>query len=155
MMMPRMMMLWQIRLPISRRRGYVEGVKLDVHKVTEILREYDPVAIYQFGSTARGAERLDSDVDIAFLSERRSCDPVRVYESAQRLAAYFCRNVDLIDLRQASAVMKTQVLRDGHPLYTSDPGRVAEFEMYALSDYARLNEERQAVLKEFLTKYDD
>ena len=65
------------------------------------------------------------------------------------------RDVDLIDLGQASAVMKVQVLRDGHPLYTSDQGRVAEFEMYALSDYVRLNEERKRVLKEFLRKYDE
>ena len=133
----------------------LEGMKLDVHQVTEFLREYDPVAIYQFGSTTRGTERLNSDVDIAFLPDKRSCDPVRVYESAQRLAAFLGRDVDLIDLAQASTVMKAQVLRDGHPFYTSDPGKVAEFEMYTLSDYVRLNEERKAVLKEFLRKYDE
>lgn len=45
--------------------------------------------------------------------------------------------------------MKVQVLKEGIVLFSKDELVKAEFEMYALSDYARLNEERANMLKDF------
>ena len=56
------------------------------------------------------------------------------------------REVDLIDLARSSTVLRKEVLGNGRLLYETAPDRRAEFEMYALSDYARLNEERSPVL---------
>lgn len=56
-------------------------------------------------------------------------------------------DVDLLDLRTASTVMRMQVLTTGQCLETRDQRAKAEFEMYTYADYARLNEERKELLK--------
>ena len=43
--------------------------------------------------------------------------------------------------------MRMQVLSTGTGLDTQDESARREFEMYAYSDYARLNEERREILK--------
>ena len=54
--------------------------------------------------------------------------------------------MDLIDLSRASTVMAKEVIRTGVVLHMADRSRLQQFEMRTLADYARLNEERQAVL---------
>jgi len=63
-----------------------------------------------------------------------------------RLPWIFGRDVDLVDLRSASTVMRFQVVSTGRRLLCLDQEAVALFEMYALADYCRLNEERRAIL---------
>ncbi len=108
--------------------------------------------MYLFGSEAEGRARPDSDVDLAFLSER-ALDPVVVFDVAQDLATALHRDVDLVDLSRASTVLRAQVIGRGRVLHSGDARRVGEFEMYALSDYARLNEERARVMESFLERY--
>lgn len=105
-----------------------------------------PSAVYLFGSASRGTMHRDSDIDLAFLPAS-PCDPVEVFETANRLAETLGRHVDLVDLRRASTVMQKEVLRTGILLEEAHPARRMEFEMLALSDYARLNEEREPVLR--------
>lgn len=71
---------------------------------------------------------------------------MRRWDVAQRLATALRRDVDLVDLRTASAVLRAQVLRDGELLIDLAPSARAEFEMLVLADYARLNEERREIL---------
>jgi predicted nucleotidyltransferase len=119
---------------------------------TEIIRsaleKFRPAVVYLFGSVANDRARPESDLDIAFLPTSR-CEPYDVFETAQELAGQVGREVDLVDLSRASAVMKAQVLKTGRRLFVNDEHRTAEFEMYALSDYARANEERREVLAAF------
>jgi predicted nucleotidyltransferase len=105
----------------------------------------DAQAVYVFGSVSRAAARRESDVDLAVLSPQR-LDPVARWKLAEPLAAAVGRDVDLIDLRAASAVLRVQVIGGGRLLSEPDPGARAVFEMYARSDYARLNEERRGIL---------
>jgi hypothetical protein len=63
------------------------------------------------------------------------------------LAVQLHRDVDLVDLRNASTVMPKQVLSQGTCLDTQDESARLEFEMYAYSDYAGLKEERREILK--------
>jgi hypothetical protein len=72
---------------------------------------------------------------------------LRRFELAQELAAQLHRDVDLVDLRTASTVMRMQVLSTGECLAAPNEAARREFEMYAYSDYARLNEERREILK--------
>lgn len=112
------------------------------------LAPFRPVVVYLFGSAAQGRARPDSDVDIAFLAPV-SPDAVRVFDVAQEIAAEIGREVDLVDLRRASAVLKAQVVATGTRVQVSDSSAADEFEMYALSDYARANEERREPLRIF------
>ncbi|MFQ5352014.1 MAG: nucleotidyltransferase domain-containing protein [Candidatus Binatia bacterium] len=107
-------------------------------------------AVYVFGSVAEARVRDDSDVDLAFLTARAR-DRVAVFDAAQRLG----REVDLIDLRRASTVMKLQVLDKGRRIYTRDVVSADTFEMYAYGDYARLQEERAPTIRAFESLYDD
>lgn len=121
---------------------------MDSHLITELLNRHIPrlIAIYQFGSQARGTARPTSDLDIAVLAR----EPIPIeqrFSLAQELAVQLHRDVDLLDLRAASIVMRMQVLTTGQCLETRDVRAKAEFEMYAYADYARLNEERRELVK--------
>lgn len=111
------------------------------------LRAFQPGAVYLFGSCAEDRMRDDSDLDLAFLPQSGPCDPVEVFEAAQRLASQLNREVDLVDLSAASTVLRKEVVAGGILLHDDDSMARQEFEMYALSDYARLNEERAPVLR--------
>ena len=106
----------------------------------------DLIALYRFGSQAKGTARPDSDVDLAVLS-RVALSELRRFELAQELATQLHRDVDLVDLRSASTVMRMQVISTGECLNAPGESARREFEMYAYSDYARLNEERREILK--------
>lgn len=113
--------------------------------VLRTLASFQPIAVYLFGSMATGSARADSDVDLAFLPAE-SVKPLDCFNAAQELAELLGREVDLVDLSQASTVLAKEVLRTGCLLAESDRSVRQEFEMRTLADYARLNEERQPVL---------
>ncbi|WP_375138714.1 type VII toxin-antitoxin system MntA family adenylyltransferase antitoxin [Pectobacterium polaris] len=63
--------------------------------------------MYLFGSQATGNARADSDVDIAILATR-ALNPVERWELSHQLAKTVDHDVDLIDLLQASTVLKME-----------------------------------------------
>ncbi|MBH0201049.1 MAG: nucleotidyltransferase domain-containing protein [Nitrospira sp.] len=117
------------------------------YAVIEFLRQAIPdlIALYRFGSYAQGGARPDSDVDLAVLT-RDPIPALRRFELAQELAAHLHCDVDLVDLRTASTVMRMQVISTGECLDAPNGPARREFEMYVYSDYARLNEERREIL---------
>jgi predicted nucleotidyltransferase len=118
------------------------------HALVEHIRKSVPdlIALYRFGSQAKGTARQDSDIDLAVLAHN-PIPNLRRFELAQELAVQLHCDVDLVDLRNASTVMRMQVLSTGTCLDTRNESVRREFEMYAYSDYARLNEERREILK--------
>lgn len=121
---------------------------MDDNALIERIRKSVPslIALYRFGSQAKGTARPDSDIDLAVLAR----DPIpnmRRFELAQELATQLHRDVDLVDLRTASTVMRMQVLSTGTCLDAPEEPARREFEMYAYADYARLNEERRELVK--------
>jgi predicted nucleotidyltransferase len=103
------------------------------------------LAVYVCGSTAAGRNRMDCDVDIAILPTA-PLQPLQLMALRNALSEQLMRDVDLVDLSRATTVLRKEVVLHGRLLLESDPRRRAEFEMYTLSDYARLNEERAPVL---------
>jgi len=65
------------------------------------------------------------------------------------------RDVDLIDLRRTSTVMRLQALSRGCRRCCCDRVAVDTFERYTYSDYARLQEERAGTLGAFESAYRD
>jgi predicted nucleotidyltransferase len=114
--------------------------------VAAILREVpDAQALYAFGSQARGDANAVSDLDLAILAPH-PVPPLTRFDLAGELAAIAGCDVDLVDLRSATTVMRAQVYRSDLLLHEGDRHARQWFEMLALSDYARLNEERRAIL---------
>jgi len=120
-------------------------MKVDFEAVKSFLiKELQAELIYLFGSYAKGKERPDSDLDLAFLSSKEIDDYQR-FLTAQKLASKLNIEVDLIDLKKASTVFKAQIIQ-GKLLYAEDKKQQQEFEMLTLKKYARLNEERKEII---------
>lgn len=111
-----------------------------------LIRKINPHIIYLFGSAVKGPLRADSDVDIAFVGGKGITN-YETFMLAQELAEIIGREVDLIDLEKASTVFRAQAVGSGEVIYSTDEIRRQYLEMYALADYARLNEERAVVLR--------
>lgn len=104
------------------------------------------VAIYRFGSSVYGETHSHSDVDIAVLT-RAPLAPTQRFDLQERLATLLGRNVDLVDLTQASPVLAVQVIGRGLLLDDLDPDTRGRFEDRMLGAYVRLNEERRGILE--------
>lgn len=98
-----------------------------------------PVALvcgYLFGSHAAGQSRADSDVDIAVLPHSdvdggfMALTPLRGL-----LERHLAREVDLIDLREATPELVHYILRDGILLLDNDPPRRVAFEVASRNAY--------------------
>lgn len=112
--------------------------------VAETLPE--ATAVYLFGSRATAAAGPASDVDLAVLAP----DPIapeRLVRAREVLAERLRRDVDLVDLRCASTVMRAQVVSTARLLRDADPPFRERFETTVYSAYARLNEERRDILR--------
>lgn len=105
------------------------------------------IAVYVFGSSVSGRMHGSSDLDLAVLADM-SIDPEQLWRLAQEIAAMLGVDVDLIDLRRASAVMRIQVIQGGSRLFCRDQVGCDGFEDFAYSDFARLNEERAGILED-------
>lgn len=120
---------------------------MDEEAITALISEAIPdvTAVYVFGSEAAGDATAESDVDLAVLGPA-ALDSYPRWRLQESLASRLRRDVDLVDLRAASSVMRAQIVATGRVLLDLDPAARAHFEALALSDYARLNEERKAIL---------
>jgi len=118
----------------------IEAVK------NHLIERVNPCLIYLFGSVAKNNLRTDSDLDIAFLSDIRISD-FSLFMIAQELADICTRDVDLIDLSDASAVFKAQIVGNGNVIFCNDELRRMYFEMRVLKEYALLNEERAKIME--------
>lgn len=85
--------------------------------IVQFLREHIPdlVAIYRFDSEVRGDATRSCDIDLALLAQQ-ALPGERLFEFAQELAARLGRDVDLLDLKRASTVMRAQVIATGRIL---------------------------------------
>lgn len=122
---------------------------MDPSPVVEALRRALPdlQAVYVFGSIARGDDVTGSDVDLAILCPMKLTAETR-WNLAGQLASLINRDVDLVDLRSASTVLRVNVLADGRLLYDGAPYERALFEATACADYTRLQDERRPILEQ-------
>lgn len=118
-------------------------MNIDLAPALEILRRELPelAGVYVFGSVADGAERADSDVDLAFLAGRGG-DRRRVLDIQERIAKALGRDVDLVDLAVAPTILQVQAIGEGHLIDAPDPDAVAFFEVRVFRDYQDLKARR-------------
>ena len=118
---------------------------VQIRDITRALAPFAPAVIYVFGSYGTASQHPSSDLDLAFLPTLPA-DPIQIFQIANHLSGSLGLEVDLIDLNRASTVFRKEVIRTGAPIQMGDLSLRHRFEMYALSDYARLNEERREII---------
>lgn len=105
------------------------------------------VGMYLFGSYGTAYERTDSDIDLAVLPVT-PINPATLWQLAQRIAVIGKRNVDLIDLSNASTVFRFHIISVGQRIYCNDLLACELFETIVYSAYVRFNEERKELLQD-------
>lgn len=106
----------------------------------------DLIAIYQFGSQVQGEIHKESDIDLAVLAPQ-PLSPVQRFDLEQELAVLAHQDVDLVDLKKASTVLRMQIMSTGRCLLSTHDTERDRFETLVFLAYARLNEERREILK--------
>ncbi len=113
----------------------------------------DLQALYLFGSFDTEYEFPDSDIDVAVLLpalRAKKTDSLTIAEIGYKITKQIGKKVDIVNLREATAVFKKEVTAKGTRLYCADDYAADEFEMLTLSYYQKLNEERKEILDDFL-----
>ncbi len=107
----------------------------------------DVQAIYRYGSAGSVFERPDSDIDIAILAN--GVVPFKdmvVLTTALRAATE--RDIDLNDMKKLPVTLRIQIILKGNRIFCQDQITAETYDTHTLSDYVRLNEERQYILKD-------
>lgn len=121
-----------------------ENLKKQLIKV--IQNKINPAFIILFGSFAKGTNRIDSDIDLAFFSKEQLSSYER-FLLASELAEIAGREVDLVDLKQIDTVFTMQIFSQGIPIYIQDENEFTRQKMRAYSMYATLSEQRAGVIE--------
>ena len=147
----------RITLRTPKSGSLVEGVILHVMTdqtridnliVETMLSELPDVqSVYRYGSAGSQYERQDSDIDIAFLATRR-VPFMDILNLSARLADLIGRDIDLNELKILPVTLRVQIVTQGTRIYCADRVAAETYETHTLSDYVRLNEERQFILKD-------
>ncbi len=82
-----------------------------IKKIVEILKEYNPKAVYLFGSRARGDNLKNSDIDIAVDIDMNFRGKRKLKERVDRAAGLY--SVDLVFFDEMSEEFKDKVLKEG------------------------------------------
>jgi predicted nucleotidyltransferase len=94
-----------------------------IDRIADFLdRRFGLDTLWLYGSEAQGTAKPGSDVDLAALFRHRT-EPLDVFDARTRLEEILHRDVDLVDLDQASPVLGMQVLKHGTLLVDRNPGR--------------------------------
>lgn len=106
------------------------------------------MAVYVYGSTARGDARPDSDIDIGVLLPPGRHLPDKLALSA-KLHDATGHQVDLVDLRQAGNFLRMEVLEESQQILNTAPGQVLAWEAHAMGEYAQHRTAIGDILQDF------
>lgn len=122
--------------------------------IPTVLQCYpDLQALYLFGSFDTEVEWESSDIDIALLlphQQAKEAGSLGMSELRFILESLFNKDVDLINLRQSPTVLQNEIVFANRRIFCADLVGADEFEMYTLSLYQKLNQERAELLAEGL-----
>lgn len=92
---------------------------VDRERLRDVCERYGVASLEVFGSTARGDNQLDSDVDLLYVLKPGTRLGFRLFDLEDELAALFGRPVDLVARQSINKYIREQVLADAQPLYAA------------------------------------
>ena len=105
-----------------------------LHALAELVGKVPEIRLaILFGSTARGRERPDSDIDLAVAGDRALNVAVRA-RLIESIALLCGRPIDLVDLREAGYSLLREALLRGRLIHCADPVLLAELRTKMLFD---------------------
>ena len=114
-------------------------MRLNLELITAYLQKQPTVsADYLFGSHAKGTARADSDVDIAVLFTTGLSFKERFdlkLSLAGDLEELLTKQVDVVDLEEASYLLRHQVFLHGILLFEKNPRERVEFVVKSRREY--------------------
>ncbi len=119
--------------------GFKQGIEVLQKRIPDLI------SVYCFGSSVQGCDTFESDLDIAYLSDRQITNVER-WTIQEEIASLLIRDVDLIALKTATDVMKFQIISKGVRILVKDMRKAEQFEDLAYSLYLDLNEQRKGIL---------
>jgi len=114
--------------------------------VDKITKKLDPAFILLFGSFAKGTIHDESDIDLAYFSDKKLSSYER-FILASELSTVANREVDLVDIKQIDTVFTMQIFEQGIPIYIQDENELIRQKIRAYSMYATLSEQRAPIIK--------
>jgi predicted nucleotidyltransferase len=130
----------------------ITKIKPEVKKLAE---KYHLSLVVLFGSQVSGITHPQSDVDFAFLPEKR----MSLIEIAKMQIVFSQRlklkNLELVDLRAAPPLLLKQIAKKSVLLYEKEPFLFANFKIYALKCFMeakKLLDLRESSLNKFLQR---
>ena len=118
----------------------------DIDTIISILQNNidELKAVYIFGSYADGTAAVNSDIDIAYLSNNR-LSAVEKWNLSNTIAGILRKDIDLVDIFTANTILAYQIVSKGLRVYGSGYD-VDNFETKVYSFYLRFSEERKSIL---------
>ncbi|MBI2863379.1 MAG: nucleotidyltransferase domain-containing protein [Chloroflexi bacterium] len=108
----------------------------DSQQLARVCKDYELDLVILFGSHAKGYATPGSDYDIAVLPSKAPVPPEEVLTLAFVLSrALGVREIDLVDLRRASPLLKHQAAESGKVLYEREEGTFTRFRVLAYKLY--------------------
>ena len=103
----------------------------------QVEQEVNPAFIIFFGSFTKDAVREESDIDLAYFSNKQLSSYDR-FLLTNELATIGEREVDLVDIKEIDTVFTMQIFAQGIPIYIQDENEFICQRMRAFSMYATL-----------------
>ncbi|MEO4052992.1 nucleotidyltransferase domain-containing protein [Solibacillus sp. CAU 1738] len=114
--------------------------------IEKLKQQLNPDFIILFGSFTKGTAHAESDIDLAFFSDKQLSSYER-FILAGELALIAEREVDLVDIKQIDTVFAMQIFEQGIPIYIKNANEFTRQKMRAFSMYVTLNEQRKPIIE--------
>jgi len=132
---------------IRRKILSIEEIK---EKLGPLFEEEGLRLVFLFGSAVSGKMHNRSDIDIAFLYNK----PVDILALTNKVIKHLhADNIDVVDLKRTSPLMKYSVVKNGLLIYEGEEGAFHEFYSLAFRMYVdskKLRDAQASAIKHFL-----
>lgn len=122
------------------------GVEIKRRLIQEIEKVLQPAFVLLFGSFAKGINCEQSDIDLAYFSDRKLSNYER-FMLSNKLSILAKREVDLIDIKRIDTVFTMRIFTEGTPIYIADENTFIIQKIRAYSMYVTLNEQRAPIIE--------